>query len=200
MFLFLSPSRPTERIGEFARMTCPPPMVPRTMLAVTLLIGGGLAIGTPSALAQALDTRGSLGGYGGSMANTDSRMGGNGGPVIPYGGKTEGFMPYRLGGGSTLSYQSRSSSSTESTRPTFSLSPMLGGTSSLMSGGMGQASGSRTGMSVTSGLRGGMGLGSGMGRPLPGAGGRGGVMPPSFAYPFRQPPSPFLPSGAGMSM
>jgi hypothetical protein len=172
----------------------------RALIAATLLIGWSVAIGAPSASAQALDTRGSLGGYGGSMANTDSRMGGNSGPVIPYGGKTEGFMPYRLGGGSTLSYQSRSSSSMESTRPSFSLSPMPGGTSSSMSGGMGRASGSRTGMSVTSGLRGGMGLGSGMGRPLPGSGGMGGVMPPSFSYPFRQPPRLLSSPGAGMSM
>jgi hypothetical protein len=171
----------------------------RALIAATLLTGGGLAIGTPSASAQGLDSGGSLGGYGASMT-TDSRMAGSSGPIIPYGGMSEGFMPYRLGGGSTLAYQSRSSSSMGSTRPSFSLAPVLGGTSFSTTGGMGQTSGSRAGMSVTSGLRGGMRLGGSMARPLPGQRGMGGVMPPSFAYPIRQPPSLLSASGSGMSM
>jgi hypothetical protein len=175
-------------------------LVSWAQIAGALMIGGGLAIGAPSASAQGLDSGGSLGGYGGSMTTTDSRMGGNSGPIIPYSGRTEGFMPYRLGGGSTLSYQSRSATSMGSSRPSFSLSPILGGMSTSMSGGMGQTSSSRARISSSFGPAGGMGSGGGMARPLPGPRGMGGVMPPSFAYPFRQPPSLLSTSGSGMSM
>ena len=138
----------------------------------------------------------SLGGYGGSMADAGSGMGG---PVIPYSGKFGGFMPYRMGGSGNLSFQSRGTSSMGTGRTSFSLSPMSGGMSS-MSGGMG--AGSRTSSSFgskgTMGLGGGSGLGGGMNQM---SGTRGmGVMPPSFGYPFRQPPSLLSPSSAGTGM
>ncbi|HEV3165823.1 MAG TPA: hypothetical protein VGZ22_17475, partial [Isosphaeraceae bacterium] len=156
------------------------------------------AVGTPRASAQDFGSGGSLGGYGGSMSSSPSGMGMSG-PVIPYAGKFGGFMPARMGGGS-LSFPSRDTSAMGTSRTSFSLSSMSGGMSS-MSGGMGGGArslssfGSRGGM----GLDGGMGLGSGMVRPMAGAKGMG-VMPPSFGYPFYQPPSLLSPSSAGMGM
>ena len=104
-----------------------------------LLIAGGLSLGSPAARAQGPGPSGSLGGYGGSMSDTGSGMG-MGGPVIPYAGRFGGFMPYRMGGGGSLSFQSRGTSAMGSARTSFSLSPMSGGMSS-MSGGMGQGLG-----------------------------------------------------------
>ena len=125
---------------------------------------------------------------------------GVGGPIIPYAGNFGGFMPYRMGGGSSLSFQSRGASAMESTRIPFSLSPMTGGMTS-MSGGMGQGFGARTRAFSSFGSQGGMGLGGGMRQVLPGAGGMS-VMPPNFGYPFYQPPSLLTPSASigGMSM
>jgi hypothetical protein len=128
------------------------------------------------------------------MTDTGPGMGMSG-PVIPYAGKFGGFMPYRMGGGGSLSFQTRGISPIASGRTSFSLSPMSGGMSS-MSGGLGP--GSRTFSSF--GTQGGMGLGGGM-NPMSGTRGMG-VMPPSFGYPFRKPPSFLSPSSscAGMSM
>jgi hypothetical protein len=137
---------------------------------------------------------GSLGGYGGSMSSLDTGMG-MAGPVIPYAGKFGGFMPYRMGGSGTLSFQSRGTTALGSTRTTFSLSPMSGGMTS-MGGTISQGLGLR-GTSFF-GSPGAMGTTGGMGQ-MP-AGGGMGVMPPSFAYPFRQPPSLLAPTGTGMGM
>lgn len=164
--------------------------------AVTIAIFQG--IGASQAVAQGGGPGGSLGGYGGSMSSSASDMGMSG-PIIPYAGKFGGFMPYRMGGGS-LSFQSRSTSAMGSGRASFSLSPMSGGMSP-MSGGMGGGarSPSTFGRQSVMGMDGGTGLGGGMGRPSSG-GGRMGVMPPSFGYPFYQPPSLLSPSSAGSGM
>jgi hypothetical protein len=168
--------------------------VTRAILAGILGIGLGQILGTSAAQAQG--PIGSLGGYGGSMSDTGSGAAMSG-PIIPYAGRFGGFMPYRMGTGGSLTFQPRGASSMRSSRTPFSLSPMSGGISS-MSGGMGQGpgNGSRSAMGVGTG----MGLGGGT-QPM--AGPRSmGVMPPSFGYPFRQPPSLLAPtsSGTGMSM
>ena len=118
----------------------------------------------------------SLGGYGGDMADAGRGMG-MGGPAIPYSGRFGGFMPYRMGGSGSLSFQTRGPSSTGPTRTSFGLSPMT-----PMSAPMGSGAGTR--------------IGGGM-SPMTGPRGMG-VMPPSFGYPFRQPPSLNSPSYSGM--
>jgi hypothetical protein len=152
----------------------------------------GQAFGTSAAHAQGL-ARGSLGGYGGEMSNLDSGMG-MAGPVIPYAGKFGGFMPYRMGGSGSLSFQSRGTGAMGSMRTPFTLSPMSG--MSPMGGVMNQGLGVRS--SSFFGSPGAMGASGGMGQ-MPGGSGMG-VMPPSFAYPFRQPPSLLAPTGTGMGM
>ena len=171
----------------------------RGLLAGVLLIGESTAIGTPSAWAQGPGSRSTLGGYGATQSNSMASMGG-GSPIIPYAGNFGGFMPYRMGGGSSLSFSSRGTSAMGSARTSFSLSPMTGGMTS-MSGGMGQGFGARSRSLSSFGLQGGMGLGDGMRQQMPGAGSMS-VMPPSFAYPFYQPPSLLTPSSLseGMSM
>jgi hypothetical protein len=172
----------------------------RVVRAVAVFLGVATTLGASTSVAQMAASGGqSLGGYGGSTTDTGSGMG-MGGPFIPYAGKFGGFMPYRMGGGS-LSFQSRGTSPTGSGRTSFSLSPMSGGMSS-MSGGLG--AGSRTfssfGTQGAVGPGGGSGMVGGMNQT---SGTRGmGVMPPSFGYPFRQPPSLLSPSssGTGMSM
>jgi hypothetical protein len=168
----------------------------RAFLAGGVLIGSQLATGTPSAWAQSFGSRSSLGGYGASPNNSMGGM--DSGPIIPYAGNFGGFMPFRIGGGSTLSFQSRGASAMESTRNPFSLSPMTGGTTS-MSGGMGQDFDARTRAFSPFRSQSGMGLGSGSRQVMPGAG--TSVMPPNFGYPFYQPPSLLAPSSSrGMSM
>lgn len=170
----------------------------REVSAGMVLVGLVTTIGASKARAQsAMTGEGrSLGGYGGSMIATGSGMG-MGGPVIPYAGNFGGFMPYRMGGGS-LSFQSRGTSPMASGRTSFSLSSMSGGM------GQGLGMGSRTfaplGSPGAMGLGSGMGLGGGM-STMSGTG-RMGVMPPSFGYPFREPPSLVAPvsSAMGMSM
>ena len=153
-----------------------------------LVLGGLLLLGTPSAVAQ---SPGSLGGYGAASSFAGPSMS-NGGPmIVPYGGMFEGFMPGRMGGGSSLSFRSRPTAVMGASRTSFSLAPM--GRS------MGTGSSSRDRMTSPFESRGGMGLGGMSRSPIPG--GRS-VMPPSIGYPFRQPPSLVSPSGtvAGMSM
>jgi hypothetical protein len=171
----------------------------RRFLSCVLLLSGVLVIGMPSAKAQSLGSRSSLGGYGATSGNSMASMGG-GGPIIPYAGNFGGFMPYRMGGGSSLSFQSRGPSAMESTRTPFRLSPMPGGITS-MSGGMGQGFGARTRAVSSSGSQSGMGPVGGTRQVMPGVGGMS-VMPPNFGYPFYQPPSLLTPSasGGGMSM
>jgi hypothetical protein len=169
-------------------------------LASVVLIGANLAIGTPSALAQnRLGSPSPLGGYGATTSNAMAGMSGSG-PFIPYAGNFGGFMPYRLGGGSSLSFTPRGYSAMESAARSFSLFPMTGEMNS-MSGGMGQISGARPRTFSSFGSQGGMGLGGRMRQQTPAAGDMS-VMPPSFGYPFYQPPSLLTPasSGAGTSM
>ncbi len=133
-----------------------------------------------SARAQAIP---SLGGYGGAISTMEMPGGGSG---IPYAGRFGGFMPYRMGnsGGVGLSFTPRAASMPIGARRTpFAMPSMSGGM------GMGGTSGFR--LMPASG-----GMGSMTGR-------RGmGVMPPSLAPPFRQPPSLLGPasSASGMSM
>jgi hypothetical protein len=156
-------------------------------------MGGVFPLSNSTARAQGPGA-GSLGGYGAasSYATLGTGGGGSGAMIIPYGGMFEGFMPSRTGGGNSLTVRSRPSAAMGSGRTSFSLSPL--------SGGMGQ---NRTGIRLTPsfGAPGGMRLGGGMGKRSSAIGGMG-VMPPSFGYPFRQPPSlvPSSTPGAGMSM
>ncbi len=162
----------------------------RTSLAPALLVGGLLIATAGPAQAQGDLTGRSLGGYGANSAGTMSGSGAS--PLIPYAGGFGGFMPYRMASGSgALGFRPRPTM--DPVRSSFSLSSM--------SGGMG--SGSRS--FLTSKARSGMGsLTGGMGssqamRQRTTRSGSMSVMPPSFGYPFRQPPSPGSSSG-GMSM
>ena len=180
----------------------------RVSCSGVVMIGAALGLATSSASAQGLGPGGSLGGYGAASSSGTPGMGSTGGGgamVIPYGGRTEGFMPSRMGGGSPLGFRSRPTAAMSSSRTTFSLSPMSGGMSSTSGGSRtdvrwhGRGLGTRSSMS--SGLPGGLGLGRSSFRLGSGGGGMG-VMPPSIGYPFRQPPSLLTPAsvGAGMSM
>jgi hypothetical protein len=125
------------------------------------------------------------------------------GPIIPYAGNFGGFMPYRLGGAGSaggLSFSSRTAPVMGSARTSVSRSPLLGRLSSMPTG-MGRGFGSRVQIRRSLGSSGSMSLGGGMREPDAGPGSTS-VMPPSFAYPFYQPPSLVGPSspGAGMSM
>jgi hypothetical protein len=172
----------------------------RAFLVGVVLLGGSLAIGTPGASAQSLGSRSPLGGYGAASSGPSAGMGGGGSVVIPFGGNFVGFMPYRMGGNSSLSFGARSTSAMDSSRAPFSLAPMSGAMSS-MSRGISQGAGTSPRGLSSFGLQGGMGLGGGMREPSVRPGGMS-VMPPSFGYPFYQPPSLLSPStlSAGMSM
>jgi hypothetical protein len=166
--------------------------------AVILVVGAFVGLKTSSATAQFVGGGTPLGGYGATTGVADSGIGG--GPmVIPYGGMTEGFMPGRMGGGSSLSFRARPASTMSVSRASSIFSSFPGGMSSVASG-MGRGTGSRSSMSNSWNSRG-IGLGGTPFRVRSGGGGMG-VMPPSFGNPFRQPPSlPSRPSGAsGMSM
>lgn len=164
-----------------------------------IVVGMFAALGAAPALAQSMTSGGrSLGGYGASMSADNPAMGMSG-PVIPYGGNFGGFMPYRMGGGGDLSFRTRGASTLGSNRVSFSLSPMSAMGS--MTGGMGSGLGGGSRPFATAGSQGSLGLGAGMstgGRmaTMPGT----GVMPPSFGYPFRQPPSLSAPAAVGMGM
>ncbi len=162
-----------------------------------VLIAVGLAIEAPAASAQGYVPSASLGGYGAPSSDPIAGMGSGSPMIIPYAGTFEGFMPSRMGGGSTLSFRSRSTTSMASGRTSFSLSPLSGGMSA-MSGGSGRSRPRIRALSPVN-SRDTMGLG-GMQR-MPRGGGTS-VMPPSIGYPFRQPPSLMSPatSGTGMSM
>jgi hypothetical protein len=118
-----------------------------------------------------------LSGYGGA----ETGMGMGGGTVIPYNGSFGGFMPSRMGGSASLSFRPFARTEVEPPRASFRLNPMTGGAPSMSGGGSSSGMG---GMPPTDGAA------------------RMGVMPPSFSYPFRQPPSLLGPSsvGAGMAM
>jgi len=168
----------------------------RRLWASFLLIGVSTTISTPSVEAQSMSAPGSLGGYGAASSGSFAGMGSSG-PIIPYAGNFGGFMPYRMGGGASLSLSTRGTSVMGSARSSFSLSPMSGGMSWRSAGMIGQGLGTGT---RSFGSGGGIGSMEGM-RPRTAGGGNISVMPPSFDYPFYQPPSllgPFS-TGAGMS-
>jgi hypothetical protein len=170
----------------------------RGFWAIVLGIGVSLLIGARAAEAQGMSTPGSLGGYGAASSGSFAGMGGSG-AIIPYAGNFGGFMPYRMGGGGSLSLSTRGTAVMGSPRTSFSLSPMSSGMSSRSGGVMspGMATGIRSLGSF--GMEGGIGSTGGM-RPRIAGGGNTSVMPPSFGYPFYQPPSllgPFS-TGAGM--
>jgi hypothetical protein len=164
-----------------------------------LLIGMTWLIPVPLANAQRLGTSRSLGGYGASSGGSVAAMTA-GSPMVPYAGNFGGFMPYRMGSSTSLSFSSRGTSAMGPTRPPFSLSPITGGMTS-MSGGMGQGFGERTRAFSSLGSQSGMGLDGRMRQQMPGAAGMS-VVPPNFGYPFQQPPSLLGPSSSdtGMSM
>lgn len=136
---------------------------------------------------------GSLGGYG--SASPSSTMAMSGGTVIPYNGVYGGFMPYRMGGSGSLSFRSFGGRTSEAKLPSFRLSQTAGGMDSV----------SKMGAPGT--LLGGTGISGSDTQEMKGMSnrprrGKAGVMPPSFGYPFRQPPRLTEPgsSSIGMSM
>jgi hypothetical protein len=165
---------------------------------ITLIVVALVGLNAIPATAQFAGGGTPLGGYGSASGVAGAGMGG--GPmVIPYGGMTEGFMPGRMGGGSSLSFRARPASTMIPTRASSSFSSFPGGMFSA-AGGMGRGTGSRSSISNSMNSRG-IGLGGSSFRLGSGGGGMG-VMPPSIGYPFRQPPSLLSPSSgpAGMSM
>jgi hypothetical protein len=133
-----------------------------------------------------------LGGYGASTSSMASDGMGGSAFVIPYGGSVAGFMPYRMAGGSSLSYSSRSALTTGPGRTLFRLS-LMSATTPMSSGTTGASVRLLPAGSLFSpALRGGMRQSIDTNR--------GSVMPPSFGYPFYQPPSllPGSPNGIGM--
>jgi hypothetical protein len=162
----------------------------RSARAVWLMSGVLMLTGVATARAQTGSTGAgrSLGGYGAMTAAGPGMA--MSGPAIPYAGRFGGFMPYRMGGSGSLAFPARGNAPVGSGRTSFSLSPMSGG----MGSGMGSRVFTSPGATGSIGSTGGMSSMSGMGSP--------GVMPPSFAYPFRQPPSlvPAATSAMGMSM
>ncbi len=174
----------------------------RTFSSVGNVLVAAIAYFCPnSANAQSVGIGRTLGGYGAVSGLSDSGMGG-GAMIIPYGGRTEGFMPGRMGGGSPLSFRPRPSVGTNSRRTSFSFSPLSGemaGGSRATSGGMASGIGARSSMFGSTGLR---SVGPGGSSFRLGTGGGGmSVMPPSIGYPFRQPASILGSSaGAGTSM
>jgi hypothetical protein len=174
----------------------------RSILPVVIALVGYLSAGRSSTMAQSAGSGGSLGGYGAVSGPAMSSMGG---ALIPYAGSYGGFMPYRMGGGSALSFGARSPASMGSPRTSFSLTPLSRGMSSMADrprrgfgagGGFVAPLGSRAGTGLTGGE---MGLG-GMRASSPGSGGMG-ILPPRIGYPFQQPPSLVsAPSATSMSM
>jgi hypothetical protein len=147
----------------------------RTNLPLALLIGGCLFISRSPARAQGPGSGPSLGGYG-AMSGEAMRAGGGSPIPIPYAGGFAGFMPYRMAGSGAPAVRARPTSAMGPLRTSFSRSSVSSGMSSMS---------------------GRIRLGGGM-RPSTSRPGGMGVMPPSFGYPFRQPPSLLSPS-AGMS-
>ena len=106
-------------------------------------------------------------------------------------------MPFRMGGGGTgVSFSSRNPGAT-GYRTSFRMSSITGGMP-ISAGAFGQNAGMRTGLSRTLSSSDRMGLGAGMNRSM--SEDRGSVMPPSFGYPFYQPPSLLGPSWSFMGM
>ena len=125
-----------------------------------------------------------LGGYGAMSGAAPAGMGATA-PIIPYGGSLSGFMPYRMGGGG-LTFGTRNSSAIGSGRSSFRMSSLVGGMP-MSTAAFGR--GANTPTAAIGSLRapGLMDLGGGMSRSM--SRDEKSVMPPSFGYPFYQPPS-----------
>lgn len=179
----------------------------RRRLSVGLILMGGiLAIGTPTAQAQ-MGTAGagrSLGGYGG--ATIGQYYGGGTTTYMPYNGGAGGWVPYQGGytGGFGIGRISRRLPQTPIGGASMPMTP-IGGAS--RPGGIGAARarmGTGAGGRVYQpfGYEGGIGLEGGMvGTPMIRQGGRRSPLGPGFRYPFATPPSLSGPSsGMGPSM
>jgi hypothetical protein len=164
-----------------------------------LMVAACMAAAPSYGLAQEPGTSRTLGGYGATSTAAMAGMSG-GGAIIPYAGSFGGFMPYSLGGGRSLSLGSRESSAIGSNRTSFSLSPMAGRMSSMSGGGI-RGLGPRSRSFPELGTLGSIGQEGGMRRKTTGIEGQN-VMPPSFGYPFYQPPRLTTTSDSrpGMSM
>ncbi len=175
----------------------------RSALAAVLAVGLTY-LGPSSAYAQAAGPIGSLGGYGAmassstsaSVVSYSSAMGAS--SLAPFSGRFGAAMPSGMGGGSPLLFTPRTSAVMSSSRPSFTIGPMGSGMASMQAGG-GPTFGRRP--FVLRPLETSTGTGAaGAIDAMPGAG-RMGIMPPSFGYPFWQPPSFFSSTpGTGMSM
>jgi len=165
-------------------------------VAGAALISGVAWLFSAHVSAQAMPSRGSLGGYGGSTLDMGAAANQPAGvSVLPYSGGYAGFMPYRMSRGGELGLQPRTGRFMGESRSGLTLAPMSSPTGMSRSGGMGDA--------LSRPL-----IGTAGSTMLPGSSFRGsprmgsGVMPPNLGYPFRS-PSPLLRparSGSGMSM
>ncbi len=166
--------------------------------AGVMIAGAILALWPCPVDAQLAGGGGSLGGYGASTGSVGNGMAGSGTMIVPYSGRSEGFMPGRMGGGASLSFQTRPVSPMSVARASSVFSSFSGGMSSG-TGRMGRGLGSRPSMSNPLIPR---VIGAGGSSFRLGSGGGGlSVMPPSISYPFRQPTFPSSSSGgAGSSM
>jgi hypothetical protein len=153
-----------------------------TSLSLALMVGAYLIAGAGPASAQDDLNGRSLGGYGAISVEAMPRTGDS--PLIPYAGGFAGFMPYRMGGGGALAFETRRTSAMALVRSSFSLSSASGGMGSGSRLFLG--SGPRIGRgSLTSGMQTSLAMRQGTTRPI-----SMGVMPPRIGYPFRQPPRP----------
>lgn len=178
-----------------------------TILAAMLGSSIVQVIATSAAQAQGPGTGGVLGGYGAMAGASASSMGSSfnivdaggmgAGIIVPSGGRGGTIMPASMSGGGAMLFGTRASSMAAYSRTPFTLDVMRGSMGS-MSRVMGRSSGRRAFALSGSGLTGGIGT-TGL-RPSMSASPAMGVMPPSFGYPFYQPPSLLLPSSTGMGM
>ena len=160
----------------------------RRAIRGALLIGAASILGGPAASGQAPG----LGGYGAMAGGAGSGSGMA--AVAPFGGRFAASVPATLGGGGSVTFRPRPTAGMGGGRTAFTIGPAAG-----MAGGSGLGADRRPfqlrevggGMAGTTMRRSGMAPATGM-----------GIMPPSFASPFRQPPSlvPASSAGSGMSM
>ncbi|MEO6808154.1 MAG: hypothetical protein ABI353_03460 [Isosphaeraceae bacterium] len=151
----------------------------QAILSTGFVVGASLSFVGSSAHAQGTG----LGGYGAREGGGPS-AGAGGSSVAAFGGRFGAEIP---SGGTSggLSFRSRQPALMNSTRTTFSIGPMGGGTSS----GLGRRRFVLEGLDASGGL----GPGGGI-RRRTSAASPPRVMPPNFGSPFRQPPSLVAPS------
>ena len=150
----------------------------RLLLATGCLLGLTLAMKPTSVAAQSEGAIGSLGGYRAMAGGLAATPGGTSVPA--FGGRFGAVLPATGLGGGGIAFQSRPEADRSGSRSTFRLDPPAG----ELNSGSGRRRFALQEIGPTSGL----GLGSRRtGSLMPAS--RPGVMPPSFAAPFRQPPS-----------